>query len=77
MRGWIPTEIVMKRKGIVLASRCFCCREHGEETLEHLFLKGEVAEKVWKHFSLVFTVNFDIAGSQTCYAIYKKWINVG
>lgn len=44
----LPVDIVLKQKGVLIASKCQCCSE--EETWEHLFFYGPLALGVWRHF---------------------------
>lgn len=32
-------------------SRCFCCLDGLEDSLEHMFWEGEIAQEVWKFFA--------------------------
>ncbi|KZV24446.1 hypothetical protein F511_25471 [Dorcoceras hygrometricum] len=50
----IPTDDILKSRGVPLASKCQCC-DH-EESLEHLFFSGSVAIRVWEHFGRIFGV---------------------
>lgn len=46
----------MKTKGIRLASKCLCCSEHDKESLDHLFIKSELAMEVWNDFDRFFNI---------------------
>ncbi|KAH0665329.1 hypothetical protein KY285_026535 [Solanum tuberosum] len=50
-RGRIATEENLKRMGITIASRCYCCDVFEEETTQHLFLTAPIAQKLWKQFT--------------------------
>ena len=49
---------LIKKTGIPLVSRCRCCGEHEEESIDHLFVKGELAANVWRYISEVFYMPF-------------------
>ena len=49
LHGWLPVDTVIQRKGIVLASKCQCCRS--VESLEHVLLHSPVVHKAWLWFS--------------------------
>ncbi|KAL1535247.1 zeta-carotene isomerase [Salvia divinorum] len=47
----IPVDAKLQWRKIELASKCLCCPESPKiETLQHLFVNGLVASKVWKEF---------------------------
>ncbi|KZV46316.1 hypothetical protein F511_21398 [Dorcoceras hygrometricum] len=50
----IPTDDILKSRGISMASKCQCCGQ--EESLEHLFFSNPVATQVWEHFGRIFDV---------------------
>ncbi|KAK6792023.1 hypothetical protein RDI58_011104 [Solanum bulbocastanum] len=50
-KGRIATEENLKRMGVTIASRCYCCEEFEEETTQHLFLTAPIAQKLWKQFA--------------------------
>uniref|UniRef100_A0A0V0H4V4 Putative ovule protein n=1 Tax=Solanum chacoense TaxID=4108 RepID=A0A0V0H4V4_SOLCH len=37
--------------GVTIASRCYCCEEFEEETIQHLFHTTLTAQKLWKQFA--------------------------
>ncbi|KAH0730009.1 hypothetical protein KY289_001197 [Solanum tuberosum] len=47
----VPTDDNLQRMRINLVSRCWCCEQYHQETMEHLFLTAPVAIKLWKHFA--------------------------
>ncbi|XP_027174456.1 uncharacterized protein LOC113774088 [Coffea eugenioides] len=53
--NWLPLDVMLRNKGVVLVSRCLCCHQE-EESLNHLFLKGPVASRVWEHFGRRFGI---------------------
>ncbi|XP_059285936.1 uncharacterized protein LOC132039479 [Lycium ferocissimum] len=50
-KGRISTDDILKRMMINIPSRCWCCEEHKEETVVHLFLTSSIAVKLWKFFA--------------------------
>ncbi|KZV43060.1 hypothetical protein F511_04452 [Dorcoceras hygrometricum] len=50
----IPTDDILKSRGVSLASKCQCCEQ--EESLDHLFFSSSVATQVWTHFGSIFGV---------------------
>lgn len=57
----IPTDDILRRMKIPIASRCWCCDNGMEETLDHLFLTAPLAIKLWTQF--VSCAGFQISGS--------------
>ncbi|XP_060170728.1 uncharacterized protein LOC132601671 [Lycium barbarum] len=47
----LPLDDTLKKWGFQFASRCSCCQTPQEETIAHVFLRSEVAQQIWKHFS--------------------------
>lgn len=48
MRGGIPLNSCIKRKGISLASKCNCCSQPSlMENVDHVIVNSEVAKAVW------------------------------
>ncbi|KAH0650294.1 hypothetical protein KY284_030206 [Solanum tuberosum] len=53
-RTWkkrIATEDNLKKMRISIASRCYCCESHDQESIAHLFLTAPIAQKLWKQFA--------------------------
>ncbi|KAI0511115.1 hypothetical protein KFK09_011738 [Dendrobium nobile] len=46
IKGFIPVDIMLQKKGITLVSKCFCCSNF--EDIDHLFINGVV--EVWSYF---------------------------
>lgn len=54
----VPADMVIRRLGIPITSKCVCCVHNSEcEELNHLFLLGELAQSVWKNFSIIFKMD--------------------
>lgn len=51
----IPVDAKVQWRGVSLASKCRCCLVSGSETRLHLFVNGEAANSVWKHFERWFS----------------------
>lgn len=48
----IPTNDNLKRLGIELVSRCWCCEDKKEKTMSHILLTAPIAFKLWRQFAL-------------------------
>ena len=55
VRRWIPIDNLLQRKGVILASRCFCCFAF-EESLLHLFVESPLASEVWQCYAKKFGI---------------------
>lgn len=49
LQGWLSADCRMQSKGIVLASKCQCCRHM--ETMDHVILHNSEVNKAWQWFS--------------------------
>ncbi|GAA0171131.1 hypothetical protein LIER_25238 [Lithospermum erythrorhizon] len=49
LQGWLPADEIMMKRGIAIASKCYCCAQ--VETLEHIFLTNPIAKQVWAYFA--------------------------
>ena len=47
----LPTPDVFGKMGFHMPSKCFCCHNGANETLEHLFSEGQIAMEVWTYFT--------------------------
>ncbi|XP_071928062.1 uncharacterized protein [Coffea arabica] len=70
LRNLIPVEVNLQKRGIMMASRCSYCSLQ-EESLNHLFLGGPVAEQVWSFFQQRFGLLHP--GSQSISAECLSW----
>ncbi|XP_060200320.1 uncharacterized protein LOC132628562 [Lycium barbarum] len=50
LKGRIPTDDVLMKMKIPIASKCYCCSIPQQETIQHLFLTGQFATDVWQVF---------------------------
>ncbi|XP_060170736.1 uncharacterized protein LOC132601678 [Lycium barbarum] len=50
-KGRISTDDILKRMMINIPSRYWCCEEHKEETVGHLFITSSITVKLWKFFA--------------------------
>lgn len=54
----LPTNYAQRKKGIVITSKCLCCRNRpSSEFNTHLFLNSEVATIVWTFFSNLLNID--------------------
>nr|XP_027067822.1 uncharacterized protein LOC113693489 [Coffea arabica] len=51
--GKLPVTAALGRVGVHLASKCLCCLEGAEETLDHVFSEGDTAREVWEFFGRI------------------------
>ncbi|XP_015161594.1 uncharacterized protein [Solanum tuberosum] len=51
--GKVPVASLMHSWNPTISQDCMCCSIPVEETIEHLFLKSEVAFRIWDHYSRV------------------------
>lgn len=49
LHGWLPVDNRIQSKGLILASKCQCCRN--QETIAHVLLHNKEVNKAWKWFS--------------------------
>lgn len=54
LQGWLPVDEVLQHRGMVLASKCYCCNKL--ETIDHVLMENEEVQKVWCWFSNFFQV---------------------
>lgn len=67
----LPLDDHMKKMGYAMPSRCWCCVQPGEETLQHLFFTSFAAKKVWSYFLM--HAGIKIEGLSMHQAIVKCW----
>ena len=71
VRNFLPLEVTLKQRGLVVVSRCLCCLQQ-EESSEHLFLHGPVANHVWGHYSRKFGITNLMQSSVS--SIFSSWL---
>ncbi|KAL0304188.1 UNVERIFIED_CONTAM: putative ribonuclease H protein [Sesamum radiatum] len=54
LHNFIPVDERLREKGLSIVSKCMCC--HNSETVQHLFLNGNVAREVWLYFGTLFSL---------------------
>ncbi|KAK9271890.1 hypothetical protein L1049_002255 [Liquidambar formosana] len=52
----VSVDSVIQACDVHLASWCHCCEHHQVESLHHLFISGNFARLVWRHFEDVFCI---------------------
>ncbi|KAL0927094.1 hypothetical protein M5K25_001251 [Dendrobium thyrsiflorum] len=70
LRKIIPTNDNLKTKGFAVPSKCQCCCHL--ETMNHVFVVGPIAAKVWMHFDYVFTTTY-FKGDYNIPSILRYW----
>lgn len=72
LHGKLPFDLNLQHKGIHLASKCICCSNPSVESLNHVFVGSDFAQKVWKHFE--FKMGIISRASLLCQKINEWWI---
>ncbi|OVA06349.1 Reverse transcriptase zinc-binding domain [Macleaya cordata] len=49
MYNAIPTLDVLRKRGMQIVNRCWCCKRR-EETISHLFVHCDMASEIWRYF---------------------------
>ncbi|XP_019241016.1 PREDICTED: uncharacterized protein LOC109221004 [Nicotiana attenuata] len=70
-RNKLPLDEFFKRLGYLMASKCWCCAEPQEETMQHLFYTSHAAIRVWKYF--LGHAGITLEGISFHQAIVKCW----
>lgn len=53
----IPTDLVLRKKGILITSKCLCCTlTYSIEFNTHLLLSSEYASSIWGFYSSSFNI---------------------
>lgn len=71
-RNALPVEAKLRSMGFNLASKCVCCKNPAEETIDHLFVGGEVASEVWQHFAGYFQTS---SQTSTINELAEVWLH--
>nr|GMD60016.1 uncharacterized protein LOC109173561 [Ipomoea batatas] len=62
-RNKVPTDDVLSRFGFNVVSRCFCCNDPKQCTLQRVFCTGDVvAREVWTYFGQTLGVRLHMYG---------------
>ncbi|XP_075092414.1 uncharacterized protein LOC142172648 [Nicotiana tabacum] len=67
----LPLYDFLKRVGYYMPSKCWCCVQPGEESLQHLFFRSKTARTFWKYF--LSTAGIAVEGLTLHQAITKCW----
>ncbi|KAH0704871.1 hypothetical protein KY289_009947 [Solanum tuberosum] len=67
----IPVDDIMRRWGLEGPSKCWCCERPQHETLAHVFLKSDSANRTWSYFCSFAGLN--IEGLQLREVIVLWW----
>ncbi|XP_075080670.1 uncharacterized protein LOC142166142 [Nicotiana tabacum] len=67
----LPLDDFLKRVGYCMPSKCWCCVQPDEESLQHLFFRSETAKTTWKYF--LSRAGIDVEGLTLHQAITKCW----
>lgn len=47
----LPLDDTLSRFGQHVVSRCNCCVSSHSETIYHVFVEGEIANRVWNYYA--------------------------
>uniref|UniRef100_A0A1U7Y3W8 Uncharacterized protein LOC104240759 n=1 Tax=Nicotiana sylvestris TaxID=4096 RepID=A0A1U7Y3W8_NICSY len=67
----LPLDDFLKRVGYCMPSKCWCCVQPDEESLQHLFFRSETAKTTWKYF--LSRAGIAVEGLTLHQAITKCW----
>ncbi|XP_075079806.1 uncharacterized protein LOC142165070 [Nicotiana tabacum] len=67
----LPLDAFLKRVGYCMPSKCWCCVQPDEESLQHLFFRSETARTTWKYF--LSRAGIVVEGLTLHQAITKCW----
>ncbi|XP_070012994.1 uncharacterized protein [Nicotiana sylvestris] len=67
----LPLDDFLKRIGYCMPSKCWCCIQPDEESLQHLFFRSETAKITWRYF--LSRAGIDVEGLTLHQAIIKCW----
>ncbi|PKU72688.1 Putative ribonuclease H protein [Dendrobium catenatum] len=56
IKGFIPVDAILWKKGFYLPSKCLCC--YHIEDINHVFINGPIAARVWIWFDNFFNTNY-------------------
>lgn len=70
--GKIPVATVMNTWNPQISQDCGCCQVPLRETIEQLFLKGEIAENVWSHYCNVVGLIDNILNLKQSIRLWKE-----
>nr|XP_016509454.1 PREDICTED: uncharacterized protein LOC107826922 [Nicotiana tabacum] len=67
----LPLDDFLKRVGYCMSSKCWCCVQPDEESLQHMFFRSETAKTTWKYF--LSRAGINVEGLTLHQAITKCW----
>ncbi|KAL3613865.1 hypothetical protein CASFOL_041939 [Castilleja foliolosa] len=67
----LPVDDKLSKLGVVGPFKCVCCKNGGYETLNHLFINGEQATQVWKHFGNLLKISVT---ADRCKNLFLIWM---
>ncbi|XP_019252907.1 PREDICTED: uncharacterized protein LOC109231725 [Nicotiana attenuata] len=70
-RNKLPLDDFFRKLGYLMASKCWCCTEPKEETMQHLFFTSYAANKVWRYY--LGHAGISMEGITLHQAIIKCW----
>ncbi|KAL3642695.1 hypothetical protein CASFOL_013510 [Castilleja foliolosa] len=70
----VPVDAKVATKGVFGPFRC-CCKQGGFETMEHLFLDGDIAIQIWDHFGKLFRKSRLVRLTNSMILHFKLWMH--
>lgn len=72
LRGAIPVDQNVQRRGIPFSSMCVCCKKPNIGTLDHLIIHSDVARVVWDHFATKLNKCYMV---QSIEQLFRTWLH--
>lgn len=75
----LTTDDNVQKLKVNLSSICYCCRDHKQETINHLFCDSQAAKQVWSYYGNTCGINVrygDIKQIVMCWWMHKFENNV-
>lgn len=72
MRGAIPVDRNVQKRGIPFTSRCVCCNTPQIETIDHLMIHSDIARVIWEHFAAKLNKRLRV---QSITHMYRVWLH--
>lgn len=68
----LSTDLNARNVGIVLASKCRCCKASKEESATHLFLESDLAVTIWRYYAIPFNITWQ---SKDIRGFLSSWVH--
>lgn len=67
----LPLDERVHQRGVMLASKCSCCRQGNIESIDHLFVGSDVAQWVWCNFAKLL---YKLVIARNIQQLFKSWL---